>query len=364
MRGRCWSTSSYARGSISPTTTASPASMWGRSASSTPRGLCMCWPDQSASSKLGNTQTIGRCERRSTISCTRRFEHPDERLAGVHVRGACLEREALVAEPPQRLDDQRRLADPGLADDEDGSRPGCVERADECVHAPRCGCRRASRPAAPPGRSAARARGRSRRRSSPSATARARAGAQPSSPRWSPSISSRTSGCRPASSSSSSSAVTTSPATTAPRGSVRPPARAGCRSSPPPRSRARRNHGAVAVGERAQEQLAFAPLAALEAALRALRPARGGAGRPAAIAAMAPARRNFAPRSATSAKASSSMLSGSASSSTRRSNSSSTSSSSTSTHGYDDASSCPRSITSWIGVCFRLRTLRGILLLH
>ena len=63
-----------------------------------------------------------------------RFEHPDERLARVDVGRAGLEREPVVAEPPERLDDQRRLADPRVADDEDRARPRRGQGADERVH--------------------------------------------------------------------------------------------------------------------------------------------------------------------------------------------------------------------------------------
>ena len=42
-----------------------------------------------------------------------RLEHPDERLAGVDVLGACLEREPLVSEPPERLAISVDLPTPG-----------------------------------------------------------------------------------------------------------------------------------------------------------------------------------------------------------------------------------------------------------
>ena len=65
-----------------------------------------------------------------------RLEHPDERLPGVDVLGACLEREPLVSEPPERLEDQRRLADPGLADEQHGPGSSRRERTDERVDGP------------------------------------------------------------------------------------------------------------------------------------------------------------------------------------------------------------------------------------
>ena len=65
---------------------------------------------------------MGRCETRSTISCTLASSIPMNACPGVHVVRARLEREPLVAEPPERLDDQRRLADAWLADDQDRPR--------------------------------------------------------------------------------------------------------------------------------------------------------------------------------------------------------------------------------------------------
>ena len=179
-----------------------------------------------------------------------------------------------------------------------------------------------------------------------------------------PSISSRTSGCRLASSVSSSATVRFSPAAT--RASRK---RETSRASglPVQSSSAVASTAGItfpSLSASARSSSCRSPHSPRSKRLSAVSVQPGGGRRPAAIAAMAPARRNFAPRSAMSANVSSSMLAGSESSSTSRSNSSSSSSSSTLTHGYVDASSCPSSITSWIGVFFRLRTLQGILLLH
>ena len=149
-----------------------------------------------------------------------------------------------------------------------------------------------------------------------------------------PSISSRTSGCRLASSVSSSATVDVLPGGDTRVEEAGDLARErAARSSPPLLPRARRESPSRRCSASARRSSWRSPHSPRSKRLSAVSVQPGGGGRPAAIAAMAPARRNFAPRSATSANVSSSMLAGSASSSTSRSNSSSWSSSSTLTHG-------------------------------
>ena len=62
------------------------------------------------------------------------LEHPDVHLAGVHLRRAGAEREPVLAELPQRLEDQRALADSRLADEQHRAPAGVGERADERLH--------------------------------------------------------------------------------------------------------------------------------------------------------------------------------------------------------------------------------------
>jgi hypothetical protein len=99
-----------------------------------------------------------------------RLEHPDVRLARVHVGCARLEGEPLAAEALERLEDERGLADPRLADEQDRARRGRRERAGDGVDGEGAG----------PGERRGRARvelddapelaGRSRRRSSSAPT--------------------------------------------------------------------------------------------------------------------------------------------------------------------------------------------------
>ena len=143
-----------------------------------------------------------------------------------------------------------------------------------------------------------------------------------------PSISSPTSGCRRVSRASRSAAVTSSPAAT----------RASRKRETCARERAlapvlfgSREHGRddlpVALRRARGGAVGARPIPHASKRVSAVSVHSGGAGRPAAIAAIAPARRNLlAPRSATSANASSSMLSRSASNSTSLENSSSWSS--------------------------------------
>ena len=87
---------------------------------------------------------------------------------------------------------------------------------------------------------------------------------------------------------------------------------------------------------------------------------RAAAGRPAAIAAMAPAREGTSPPAARRPRTSRRRCSPDPRAGRRaRSNSSSRSSSSTSTHGYVAASSCPSAITSWIGALLPPAHLAG-----
>ena len=323
----------------------------------------MCCPDQSASSKFGNTQTIGRCERRSTISCTRASSIPTNAWPAFT--------SAAPAWNANRSSPSRRSASTiSVVLPTPGSPTTRTERGRDAESAPTSASTAAIRlpTSVAGGRSSGSTRRPSSRKKSTSivvvchCSSAGRSAALVATSV--PSISSRTSGCRPASSSSSSSTVRSSPAAT--RASRK---REISRASglPLQSSSAFASTAGITVpslSASARRSSWRSPHSPRSNRLSAPSVQPGGAGRPAAIAAMAPARRNFEPRSATSANVSSSMLSGSASSSTSRSNSSSTSSSSTSTHGYDDASSCPSSITSWIGVFFRLRTLRGILLLH
>ena len=285
-----------------------------------------------------------------------RFEHPDERLARVHVCRACLEanrslpsrRSASTINSSCRRPGRRRR----------GRERGRTPRARRRVRPPpRSGCRRASPEAASPDRHAARLTEEvdvDRRRLP--LLERGRSAAFVAT--LVPSISSRMSGCRPASSSSSSSTVTTSPATT--RASRK---RETSRASglPGPFLLRVASTGGITVpslSASARRSSSRSPRSPRSKRLSAPSVHPAGAGRPAAIAAMAPARRNFAPRSATSANVSSSMLSGSASNSTRRSNSSST-------QLVDvDPRVRRRKLLPEVdhlldGVFFRLRTLRG-----
>ncbi len=233
----------------------------------------MCWPDQSASSKAREDPDDRPLRDAVDDLLHPRFEHPDERLSGVDVVRAGLEREPFVSEPSERLDDQRRLADTRLADDQD--RPGRDEE-----RAPTSASTAAIRlPTSVAGGRCARIDDTPERAEEVDVDRR-RLPLLERGPERSPrrdvgrSISSRTSGCRLASSVSSSATVQLSPGCDT-RVRKRETSRASglpAQSSSAAASTGG-NHLPVAAGERAEEQLPFAPLAALEATLGGLRPA-------------------------------------------------------------------------------------------
>ena len=108
IRGRLLQQQLVARGSISPTTTASPdldRAAAGRRAG--PVGSTGAGPPRAPPRSSGRSRRCGAAPaaRRSPARARRA---PDVDLAGVHLRRAGLEREPRLAEPPQRLDDQRR----------------------------------------------------------------------------------------------------------------------------------------------------------------------------------------------------------------------------------------------------------------
>ena len=222
-------------------TTRRPPRRAGSSASSTPRGLCSAAPTRAPPRSSGTPRRSGRPRDAADDLLHASFEHPDVRLAGVHVGRARLEREPVVA-PSRRSASTISvvLPTPCSPTSRTDRRPRRRERADERIDA----AIRASRRASPVGRSPGLddppelAEEVDVDRSS-AATPRARAGGRPASPRRRSSISSPTSGCRPASSASSSATVSRSPRCDARVEEERDLlARAGCRSSPPRRARA------------------------------------------------------------------------------------------------------------------------------
>ena len=173
----------------------------------------MCCPDQSASSKFGKTQTIGRCERRSTISCTLASSIPTNAWPAFTSA-------APAWNAKRSLPSRRSASTISVVLPTPGSPTTRTERGRDAKSAPTSASTAAIRlPTSVAGGrfSGSTCRPSSRKKSTSIVVVCHCSSAGRSAAFVAtlvPSIGSRMSGCRPASSSSSSSTVTTSPATT------------------------------------------------------------------------------------------------------------------------------------------------------